>query len=104
MRLAFALVSSLVLTASTAFAADPATGQGDSAPQADRAQPAQPPTGYDRRAQQDRHYQDAEGTSAHRVRFPQFSQDKTTDAYCYYVYGDLRCDRVEARPSGAARP
>ena len=102
MRLASALASSLlVLAASAALADPPPPGQGATAP---RGQPAS--RGAVEAA--DHGKADAAGLPAPgqpspgvgRAAYPApdsgAESDRRTEANCYIVFGDLRCDRIAA--------
>ncbi len=100
MRLASALVSSLLFAASAAWAAAPTSDQGAAPPHGTQAHAgpsdATNPPG-----------QDINGASApresppalKRAAYPAYGPgEQGTEAACYYVFGQLRCDRVPIRP------
>ncbi len=105
MRLASALVASLLFSASTALAAAPPSDQGAAAPHQERTQAVVGPADAASRQRPD-----AGGTPASsdtqqrltRTNYPAFGSgahgaDEGTEANCYYVYGALHCDRVRVR-------
>ncbi len=94
MRLAFALVSSLLLLAASTAAAEPQpSSQGAAAP---RGQPAPPgPVAAEFPAP------GQPSPSVKRAAYPTPDSgariDRQSEANCYYVFGDLRCDRIAVR-------
>ncbi len=92
MRLASALVPILLFAASAAVAASPQAGQGSTS--GDQAQAGQPQVARKTTVPDD--------GAAHLTRtiYPSYHNDPDTEAYCYYVSGDLRCDRIRARHPG----
>lgn len=80
MRLAFALVP-LLLAASTALADPP---------------PQRAPA--DAAGTEHHHRQMAPTHQLASATYPTFHHDAATDSNCYYVFGDLHCDRIAKTP------
>ncbi len=105
MRLASALVASLLFAASTALAAAPPPGQGAAAPHQERTQAVVGPADGASRGRPEAGGAPPSSDAAQRLTrtaYPAFGSgahgaDEGTEANCYYVYGDLRCDRVRVR-------
>ncbi len=83
MRIASALIPSLLVAASAAVAAPD-------------SQPAPASQKAPRPVQQDSGVASAWAGSSRTqaTRWVSYAQDKSTDAACYTVFGELRCDRV----------
>ena len=98
MRLASALLSGLLLVASTALADPPAAGQGAAPPP-----PAHPASGAAAaaRPRQDAGAAQTPDPSPPRLRrttYPEYGSgaapgEPATESMCYVVFGELRCDR-----------
>ena len=98
MRIASVLVPALFLAASAAWA-DPAPSTPGAPPNPERTQPN--PAAGDR-AHFDR--KDAEQASVDPAAqpngkaFPSYHNEQATEANCYTIFGELRCDRVPNSP------
>ena len=99
MRLASALLSGLLLVASTALADPPASGQGAAAPQSGAIQAgpaaAAGPWQKDAGASQT---PDPSQPHLSRTTYPEYGSvsapgGQATESICYIIFGELRCDR-----------
>jgi len=101
MRLASALVPSLLFAASTAWAAPPDSDQGAAAPP-HQTQAHAGPSDATSRAGQDVSEPAASrepSPAVKRAAYPRYGPgEQGTEADCYYVFGELRCDRIPSRP------
>jgi hypothetical protein len=90
MRLALALAATLVFSASIALA--------DQAPPSDQAQSGQAaaPSDQHKKPHDARNPAPPDPYGPHLTRtiFPSYQNDQDTEADCYYVSGDLHCDRI----------
>ncbi len=92
MRLAFALIPALLVAAQVASAAEPSSGQGAPA----NGQPAQSVQDAQRHGAQDPRGAQESVVVMPRLThadYPAFGNEKD-EANCYYVFGELKCERL----------
>ena len=104
MRLASAYISGVLLAASAALAAPSPTAEDPTAPHAAATASNSSATAPQNRWQEDVGRARAAGKSSPRFTGPATfnngggsARDQMTEAVCYNVFGQLRCDRVPAK-------
>ena len=103
MRFASAVVSILLLAASTALAAPPASDPGVATPHQARTQPNPGADDAARRSPTP----DQASPRKWRARFPGYGSgtrgDQSAQSNCYIVFGELRCDRLRYSAASETR-
>lgn len=92
MRFASVLIPCVLFAASAAWAEPPQSSHDD-----------QTLAGAGKEDPRDSGRADQPAPQPTRAAFPSYSNDRTTEANCFFVFGELRCDRVPNRAHGTTK-